>query len=69
MDEEEQKTVVAKVLDLKKAITQHDKEYCNIIRREKKHRLVQVRTDYFAGASARQLTGTVSIISSLPFHV
>ncbi|SJL04285.1 uncharacterized protein ARMOST_07646 [Armillaria ostoyae] len=33
VDEEEQKTVAAKVLDL--AITQHDKEYCNIVRRGK----------------------------------
>ncbi|KAK0460972.1 uncharacterized protein EV420DRAFT_1477844 [Desarmillaria tabescens] len=37
VDEEEQNAVSAKILELKRTITLHDREYRNIIRREKKY--------------------------------
>ncbi|KAK0191678.1 hypothetical protein F5146DRAFT_1001456 [Armillaria mellea] len=54
-DEDSQILVASQIADLKMQLDQHDREYCNIVAREKQVHVKKAREDYFAGASACQL--------------
>lgn len=61
-DEASQISTTSQIAALKAQLEEHDKEYKNIIAREKRVRVKKAREEYFAGASARQLKGIVCLM-------